>query len=143
MSMTLSQILLTAAGIGMSVDRSIPLSERLSIGFQTAVIGLLMVFSILMILWGVLALFRVFFYELPKKRRGHAAPDPVKPELVTPAPAQIERQAPEAAGEEDDSEIVAAITAAVAAYLEAESAENSDIPATGFRVVSFRRAGRR
>ncbi len=136
----LSQIWMTAAGIGMSVDRSVPLSERLRIGLETAVIGLMMVFAILMILWGVLVLFRIFFYELPKKRR--EADKPVSAPEPEPKPAPAVREAPAEAGTPDDAELVAAITAAVSAYLEAESAE-TDIPATGFRVVSFRRAGRR
>ena len=135
----LSQLWMTAAGIGMSVDRSVPLSERLRIGLETAVIGLMMVFAILMILWGVLVLFRIFFYELPKKRREADKPAVPEPE---PEPAPAVREAPAAAETPDDAELVAAITAAVSAYLEAESAE-TDIPATGFRVVSFRRAGRR
>lgn len=76
-------------------------------GAVIAVIGLCTVFLVLMILWGVLELMRVFFTAGQKKSA----------ETVTPAaPAPAIKAAP-AAPQEDDSELVAVLTAAVAACL--------------------------
>ncbi len=108
------------SNVASSIDRSVPLSERLGIGFQTMFIGLATVFAVLMIIWGLLEIFKIFFYTIPNKRK--AAAD-------TPAIETATEEVPAPAG--DDSALVAAISAAVSVYL--------DKPITSFRVVSFKR----
>ena len=138
-------ILALASGMGSSIDTSVPLSERMGIGIEMLVVGLGTVFAILLILWGVLALFKVVFYDLKnpnaKPAEKNAAPAAKAPN-PEPAPAPVAAPAP--AAQSDDGELVAAITAAVAAYLDAEAQANGmAVCDTRFRVVSFRRAGKR
>lgn len=103
-----------------------PLSEKLSIGAETALLGLLLVFFILIVLWGALELFHILCYTLPEKRKKQRKEEPSTQE----APS-----APESPAEQmtDDGEVVAAITAAIAVCTELEP--------KGFRVVSFRKVG--
>ena len=113
-------------------------SERLSDAMIMLVVGMLMIFAVLTLLWGVLAISRYFFYDIPKQRKESETMDaesklehiaPVVP-APAPAPAAPAPVAPVA----DDAALVAAITAAIAAAL-AEDGYTG-----GFRVVSFRRA---
>lgn len=107
------------------------LTERLGEGAVVLVQGLLTVFSVLAILWGVLALFKVFFYDIPerKKKKNEEKSDVAVP--IAPADTSVDVSAPV----EDEGAIVAAITAALSEYF-AESGEYSG----GFRVVSFRKS---
>lgn len=114
--------------VAVSIDRSVPMSERMITGLQTMLLGLGTVFSVLIIIMGVLMLFKLFFYIIPQKR--------AKAQNVN------ETEADEAAADDavtdDDGAIVSAITAAVAVCLSNENASDSeDLPA--FRVVNFRR----
>jgi len=92
-------------------------------------LGMGIVFSVLIILWAMLELFRVIFYEMPKKRvAGPTAPAAPAPAPAASAPAaQVKKQ-------EDDSELIAILTAAVAAAM--------GTSAGGLRIRSFRRVGR-
>ena len=92
--------------------------------------GMLMVFSVLAILWGVLAIFKVIFAgKTPKVKDVKPAPAPVKP---------VEKVETDVQNTSND-ELIAVLTAAVAAYM---AEENGGEPsAEGFRVVSFRRVG--
>ena len=111
-------------------DESMQLGQKLEIGAQVAIMGILIVFAILLILWGVLELFRVFFYEIPKRRaakKAAAAENPVSPD----EPVQAEISAEQTDEAEDESAVLAAISAAVAVYI--------DRPQTAFRVVSFKK----
>ena len=101
--------------------------ERVLMGLQVTLFGMAVVFSVLILLWGILEIFRVLFYELPKKKAESAKP--AEPE--TPAPAPVVEEPVETVEETDDAEIVAAITAAISVVM--------DKPQTSFRVVSFRR----
>lgn len=106
-----------------------PFGERMTFGLQVFVVGMLTVFAVLAILWLVLELFRIFFYEIPRKRKAAEKAEPANqaPEKAAePAVAA----APAAA---DDSELIAVITAAIEAY---NSQNGSALP---FRVVSYRR----
>lgn len=92
--MNLSQALITGQGV--------TLSEALSVGGLTTFIGLLIVFSVLVILMLVLYLFKVIFYK------GH---DEAKPAVKAPeVPQAVEI-------ETDEDELIAVLTAAVAASL--------------------------
>jgi sodium pump decarboxylase gamma subunit len=95
--------------------------KALTFGGSILLIGILTVFSVLVILWGCLTLFKVFFHDLPARKKA----------------ASVEEKAPVAAApatqvRSNDDEIIAVIAAAIAM---AES-ESSDVK---FRVVSFRR----
>ena len=81
--------------------------------------GLGMVFLVLAVLWLVLLIFKKVFYKDPATAK--------KAEEAAPAPAPA-----------NDDVLVAAITAAVAAYIESDPALSSQF-AEGFRVVSFKK----
>lgn len=82
---------------------NLPLGEALATGGQTTVIGLSIVFAVLIILMIVLMLFKVIFYRKPKEQ---------KTETPVTEPVQTAAE-PEA----DDEELIAVLTAAVAASL--------------------------
>ncbi len=87
---------------------NLSLGEALSMGGETTVIGLAIVFAVLIILMLVLMLFKAIFYKDPNKAAKKAA---VKTEA--PAAAAVE----ETAGDMDETELIAVLTAAVAASL--------------------------
>lgn len=111
--------------------------QRIEYAITVTLQGMLMVFAVLALLWGVVAIFKVVLHDIPEKRAAkkkalsaavaQAAAPQEQPAEVAPAPV------------EDDGEIVAAITAAIAATLASE--EYKDQFASGFRVVSFKRKG--
>ena len=96
---------------------------------EVTLLGLGMVFLVLAILWGVLAIFKVVFAGEPKPKKEAVKEAPVAPQ----EPAVVETA-------QDDGELIAVITAAIEAYRASESNGDADY-AGGFRVVSFRRAG--
>ncbi len=108
----------------LAVDVTKPLEsagDKFAYGGQMLLIGMSVVFSVLLLLWGALELFHLIVTKLPaalEKKRNK--------ETVLPT-----KQIPDAAIEDDD-ETVAVIAAAIAAAVE----EN---PSGSFRVVSFRR----
>lgn len=111
-------------------------AQRIEWAIKVTLQGMLMVFAVLALLWGVVAVFKVFLHDIPaKKAAKQAALAKAVAEVVAPE-AQPEV---EAVPEEDEGEIVAAITAAIAAMLQSE--EYSGQFASGFRVVSFTRKG--
>ena len=91
---------------------------------QMMLLGMGMVFAVLGVLWGILVLFKLIFARTPKKKQKEN-----KETVSAEAPAVVP-----ATNREDDLALIAVLTAAVAAYREAEG-ETTD----GFRVVSFRR----
>ena len=107
-------------------------AERITYALEMTALGLLAVFSVLAILWGVLALFKVFMYDIPQKKakaQKKVEPTPVvvnEPNVVTPVAAS------------NDDEVVAVIMAAISAYISADPALAEEY-AGGFRVVSFKR----
>ena len=104
-------------------------SERLALAGQMTLLGMVMIFSVLGLLWGVLAVFQ----KVMAGRTEKPAPAPKAAPVAAPAPVAT----PVAAS--DDNEVIAAvIAAAVAAYMADEG--NADTAYNGgFRVVSFRR----
>lgn len=106
---------------------SMELSERISYALQRTLIGLIIVFGVLAIIWLVLSLFKFIFYKDPNKKtevRKAAAPAPAPVQAPTPTPV---------AKTQDDGAIVAAIVAAISAMRQEQGI------ADGFRVVSFKR----
>ena len=115
-------------------------SERLEYALQGTVTGMLMVFAVLGLLFGIVSLSKVFLYDIPNREKNKgkkenksapaAAPAPVVESAPVAAPA-VEESA-------DDGEIAAVITAAIAAMLDSEEYKNEFVG--GFRVVSFKRS---
>lgn len=98
--------------------------------WQTPILGMGMIFAVLGLLWAVLAVFKLVFAKQPKPTKETVKEAPPAPKAAVPA-----APAPAAT---DDAALIAVLTAAVAAYRDAEAGEG-EIPC-GFRVVSFRRA---
>lgn len=98
------------------------LLEALGIGGQTAVIGMGIVFGVLIILFIVLYLFKIIFY---RQAIEEAAPkELIEPDAMTeitdaviPALSEGEAAFNEPAEPEEDEQLVAVITAAIAASL--------------------------
>lgn len=93
-----------------------PTPENIAIGLQVVLIGVVSVFTILSLIWGVLTIFGLFFNKKPKNTKE-----------IAPVPAPVKAESAP-----DESEIVAVLAAAIAM---AES-ESSGVK---FRVVSFNR----
>ncbi len=114
------------------------LSERLSYALQGTATGLLMVFAVLALLAIVVSLSKVVLYDLPRKARESAAAEAKAEQekeeaiMAQTAPAPV---APVV--QNDDGELIAVITAAVAAAI--ESGDYGNEFESGFRVVSFNR----
>ena len=104
--------------------------DRLNYMWVGVLVGMLVVFSVLALLWLILEAFGA----VARKSKKENNPVPA-PAVVAPAPAPV----PETASTENDEEIVAAITAALAVYMEEAKAANPSI--NGFRVVSFKKVG--
>ena len=110
----------------LDIDYTKPIdgfADKLVFGGQMVLIGVSVVFSVLAILWLSLYIFKVFFHDIPSRKKATKAS--VKVEEAAPQPATVAQTT-------SNDEIVAVIAAAIAA---AES-ENSGLK---FRVVSFRR----
>lgn len=134
-------ILTQLSAVASSMDTATPLADRLALGGRTLVFNLAIVMAVLAILWGSLEIFRVIFYELPKKRAAKNTETPASQlEQSLSLPEQTPNEPAPAEAEADDSELAAAITAAVYAYLDCEAkSEGKPAYAGGFRVVSFRK----
>ncbi|MCD7788473.1 MAG: OadG family protein [Firmicutes bacterium] len=103
--------------------------EKATTALQVFLLGLGTVFVVLIILYIVITLMgKIFYHDDKKKATKEAAPEPAA------EAAALENAVPEQ--ETDDGELVAVITAAIAAFSEAGGGES--VP--GFRVVSFKRA---
>lgn len=111
-----------------------PLGERLGDGLQVFVIGIVAVFAVLAVLWGVLALFKIFFYDIPEKKKAEQrlAREKAKNESGEIAPVIV--GAEDAVENDNNEELIAVITAAIAAYNAEKGAG-----ALPFRVVSYKR----
>lgn len=119
----MTNILLSTAG-------AMSFGERMSYGLQVFVVGLGTVFTVLIILWLALILFRVFAYDIPQKKTKKLAESTPKVETT----AVVETPVTAEDTFEDDTQLIAVITAAVAAY---NAQSGNTLP---FRVVSFKRA---
>ena len=108
------------------------MGDRISMVFDMLLRGVGTVFFVLALLWGILAIFSAVLHrgdvKTTAERKKEARPAPAKKEKPAPAVAAPAQTA-------EDTALIAAITAAVAAYL--------DQPTTSFRVVSFKRTGKK
>lgn len=102
----------------VDINAKLPFGDAVLYGLQMLLIGMLIVFSVLALLWLSLEISGKIFRTLSgtAKKPVEKKPDPI----AAPAPVAT-----------DDTELIAVLTAAIAAL---ESA-----PAARFRVVSFKR----
>ena len=108
---------------------------RLSKAGLMIIQGMGMVFLVLAILWMVLLIFKKVFYKDPAKEEKKSKP--AKTEAPASASAPVVEAPVAVAPVVDDGALIAAITAAVSAYIESDPALTSQF-AGGFRVVSFK-----
>ena len=108
---------------------SLPWGDRLNFMGVGVLLGMVVIFAVLSLLWIILEISGKI--ASGGKSAAKAAP--------APAPAPTPAPAPVAPVQTDDAAIVAAITAALTVYMEAEGAKNSSV--NGFRVVSFKKVG--
>ena len=113
--------------------------EKFALCGRMLLTGMGTVFLVLVILWGVIAVFgavakmseRREQQRIMEEVRNSPAPNDMK-KPAPPAPA-VPAEEPEAVSGEDDGVLIAVITAAIEAYRAAEGK-----PAGSYRVVSFR-----
>ena len=110
--------------------------ERAEYALQGTVTGMVMVFAVLGLLFGIISLSKVVFYDVPERKKKKKQKTHASPTAVDPAPVA----AAEKNQSEDDGQLIAVITAAVAAMI--ESGDYKDEFAGGFRVVSFKRSAK-
>ena len=124
--MEINQLAKTTVELGGAFSEA-----RIEYALQMTALGLLAVFSVLALIWGVLAIFKIFLYDIPNRKSKKEAKESAKAVANTvvadPAPATTGNDA-----------TVAAIIAAISAYI-AEDPQLSEQYANGFRVVSFKR----
>ena len=106
--------------------------ERIKYALEMTGLGLLAVFSVLALIWAVLAIFKFFLYDLANKKKNSASTE--APQKIESAPAEVVK----VENNTNDDATVAAIIAAISAYI-AEDSQLSEQYANGFRVVSFKR----
>lgn len=119
--------------------------ERLQYALQGSATGIIMIFAVLGLLWGIVSLSKFFLYDLPNRQRqgkkserktvtsAPAAQTPVQ----TTAPT-VQTPAVQTPAVTDDGQLAAVITAAIAAMI--ESGDYKGEFSGGFRVVSFKRS---
>ena len=111
-------------------------AENLTLAWQTPLLGMAMVFAVLGMLWAILSVFKLVFVGKSQKK----VKEPKKQVSETKTVKQeekavaVEQPAP-VVNTAGDAELIAVITAAVAAYMSQEGTEYTG----GFRVVSFKR----
>ena len=123
------------------------LPERIEYAIQGTVTGLVMVFAVLALLAIVISLSKVILYDMPRKAKERAA-SKAKAKAKAKAEAEKEEEIMAQAAhapvvpvpQTDDGELIAVITAAVAAAI--ESGDYGSEFASGFRVVSFNRVNK-
>ncbi len=126
----LKATLLTAASADLGGAFS---AERWAYAGRMTLLGMVMVFAVLALLWAILAIFKyVMVGKTPKVTEEKSA----VAEAVAESVAVVEEET--IVPVTDDGELVAVIAAAIAAYRASEGMEATD--ASAFRVVSFRRA---
>ena len=105
--------------------KTLELSDRIAYALERSLIGLIIVFGVLAIIWLMLSLFKFVFYKDPNKSTKVEKVEEKQAPAVAPEPASVPVS--------DDGAIVAAIIAAISALRSEEGITG------GFRVVSFKR----
>ena len=106
--------------------------ERIKYSLEMTALGLGAVFAVLILIWLILSIFKFFLYNPPSENNKSSSKD--KPAKVDTVPTEAAK-APAEAG---NDATVAAIVAAISAYI-SEDPQLSEQYANGFRVVSFKR----
>ena len=120
--------------IDSTVTRTLALDPgNVQLMWMVPLVGMLMIFTVLSILWGILTIFKLVFAR-PQKEKKEKTPTEVISAVPVAEMASTSSVEPSA---NDDAELVAILTAAIYAY---ESEQNPDVPVGSFRVVSYRRA---
>ena len=143
--MTLGTLSAFAAQLDKNMDGAeLSFAERAEYALQGTVTGMLMVFAVLGLLYGIVTLSRVFLYDLPNKKK-EIKPKKKKGNKVVMVEDEEEISAlcdpTVIVPEHDEGELAAVITAAIAAMLDSEEYKNEFVG--GFRVVSFKRSTER
>lgn len=115
---------------------ALTLEEKLSLSGEMLLRGLGTVFMVLIILWGIISLFKVFTVsgkKAPKSEKLQKEAEETTKRNTNTAVETLQSSAPA-----DENEIVAAIIAAIEAYRASEGF--SGLP---YRVVSFKKRGGR
>ena len=97
--------------------------DALAYGIPLSLFGFAVVFAVLILIWAILALFKVFFYTIPNSKKNKTKTENNSEVIPTPV----------VAASSNDNDIVAAIIAAIEAYRTANGITG------GFRVVSFKK----
>lgn len=97
--------------------------DALAYGLPISLFGFAVVFGVLILIWGILSLFKVFFYTMPNAKKNKAKVEANTEVIPTPV----------VAASSNENDIVAAIIAAIEAY------RSSNGITGGFRVVSFKK----
>ena len=110
--------------------------ERIQYALEMTALGLLAVFAVLILIWGVLAVFKFFLYDAAnkKKKAPKSKESPKAPEKASENPVVASK----ATAVSNNDATVAAIIAAISAYISEDASLNEQY-ANGFRVVSFKR----
>lgn len=109
----------------IAASEILPFGERLSTALIDSLLGMVIVFSALIILWLVIELFHKCVSAASRSSEKKKAAESLPAETVEPIAEPVE--------ETDEAAVVAAITAAISVMTEA--------PVGSFRVVSFKRSG--
>ena len=109
--------------------------ERIEYSLKMTALGLIAVFSVLAIIWAVLTLFRLFS---TKPTTDGPSPKKAQEESVNPAPPVQKTEAVPVTVTNNDDATVAAIIAAISAYIASDDQLAQEYTG-GFRVVSFKR----
>lgn len=129
--------LLAEVDMNSVLNNGMNFGERLADFGKILLIGMSCVFGVIFVIWLMLTVFRVIIYDIPNKRAKKEEAKKAVNVTATPAPAVApETPATPSVSDSDDTVTVAVITAAIYAYLEANSEDGSVLP---FRVVSFKR----
>ncbi len=99
------------------------LGSAAGFGGSMVLIGMATIFSVLCVIWGCLVLFKLFFHDLPEKKKSNKTAAPV---------IEVTDTVASPSSNSDEEEIVAVIAAAIAMA-------ESEFSGTKFRVVSFKR----
>ena len=115
-------------------------AERGELALQGTVTGMLMIFAVLTLLCLILYGSKFVFYDLPniKREKKIAAKKAELKACAEEFASVIENVSEEVVAEQNDGELAAVITAAIAAMLDSEEYKNEFVGS--FRVVSFKRS---
>lgn len=106
-------------------------ADAIAKAIEVTLLGMCMVFAVLALLWLALAVFKVVFAKDSSKAKKTVKEVSIPEAVVAPTVEKVT----------DDAELVAVITAAIAAYRSSEEGIVGEA-ASGFRVVSFKRAAK-